>query len=166
MKQAILSFHDLYSRYANDIYKFAYWLCGDREEANDIASETFVRALTTETELRAESVKGYLLTIARNLFLKNRERHGRYSTIDESIADPGPSPHQKLEHDSEMESALALLRQLPELDRTLLLMHAEGELSLKDIAAATGLSLAAVKVRIHRARIKLVTLQQTQEAVR
>jgi RNA polymerase sigma factor (sigma-70 family) len=47
---------------------------------------------------------------------------------------------------------------LPELDRTILIMRAKEELSHEEIAAATGLSIAAVKVRLFRARAKLSAL--------
>lgn len=51
------------------------------------------------------------------------------------------------------------LQQLPEADRAALLMRAQHELPYGEIAAALGLSLAAVKVKIHRARIKLAQLR-------
>ena len=47
------------------------------------------------------------------------------------------------------------LQRLPEADRTALLMHVQDGLSYAAIASALGLSTAAVKVRVHRARIKL-----------
>jgi RNA polymerase sigma factor (sigma-70 family) len=53
---------------------------------------------------------------------------------------------------------LKALATLPELDRTVLIMRAKEELSHEEIAAATGLSIAAVKVRLFRARAKLSAL--------
>ena len=60
-------FENLYQRYARDVYRFALYLCGNTAEAEDIASETFVRVWTIRDTLRAASVKAYLFTIARNL---------------------------------------------------------------------------------------------------
>ncbi len=60
-------FHWLYTRYADDIYRFALFLCRDAAEAEDITAETFARALTGKSPLITDTVKGYLLTIARNL---------------------------------------------------------------------------------------------------
>jgi DNA-directed RNA polymerase specialized sigma24 family protein len=51
---------------------------------------------------------------------------------------------------------------LPEIDRTVLLLRAEQELSYEDIAAATGLSVAAAKVKVFRARAKLAALLQSK----
>jgi RNA polymerase sigma-70 factor (ECF subfamily) len=49
----------------------------------------------------------------------------------------------------------AALRQLPEVDRAALLMRAEDGLPYEEIAAALGLSVAAARVKVHRARLKL-----------
>ncbi len=62
-------FHELYTRYVGDIFRFALFLCGDAAEAEDITAETFARALTGKAPLVSSTVKGYLLTIARNLHL-------------------------------------------------------------------------------------------------
>ncbi|MGH2524381.1 MAG: sigma factor [Anaerolineales bacterium] len=50
----------LYERYAQDVYRFALYLCGDPVYAEDIAAETFVRAWVTPGEIRAGTVKAYL----------------------------------------------------------------------------------------------------------
>jgi RNA polymerase sigma-70 factor (ECF subfamily) len=55
----------------------------------------------------------------------------------------------------ELADVLEALQSLPEIDRAALLMHAQDELPYAEIARALGLSLTAVKVRVHRARIKL-----------
>ena len=52
MKDKTVTFHELYKRYANDVYRFAYWLCGDKDEAKDITSETFVRLWTANKKTR------------------------------------------------------------------------------------------------------------------
>jgi RNA polymerase sigma-70 factor, ECF subfamily len=57
------TFHELYSRYAADVYRFAHWLTGNPDDAKDITSETFVRAWTAPEEPRMETVKAYLFTI-------------------------------------------------------------------------------------------------------
>ena len=62
-----MTFHELYSRYSEDVYRFAHWLSGNPEVARDITSETFIRALTALEEPRMETVKAYLFAIARNL---------------------------------------------------------------------------------------------------
>ena len=63
-------FTELYKKYAPDVFRFAMYLSGNRGEAEDIVSETFVRVWTAPEPIAMATVKGYLLTIARNLFLQ------------------------------------------------------------------------------------------------
>jgi RNA polymerase sigma-70 factor, ECF subfamily len=58
---------------------------------------------------------------------------------------------------------MAALRVLPEVDRTVLLLRAQEEWSYEEIAQATGLSLAAVKVKIHRARLRLAAWRAAEQ---
>ena len=149
----------LYERYAPEVFRFALYLSADRDEAADITSETFVRAWTAPEPIRMATVKGYLFTIARNLYLQGLRRKGRHVEMDraleERIADPGASPQTQVEARSEMLAVLAALQKLPEVDRAALLMRAMDELPYEEIARALGISLAAVKVKIHRARLAL-----------
>jgi RNA polymerase sigma-70 factor, ECF subfamily len=58
----------------------------------------------------------------------------------------------------ELQRTLRAMQTLPELDRTVLLLRAEEELSYEDIAVATGLSVSAAKVKVFRARAKLIKI--------
>ena len=60
----------LYKRYAPDVNRFALYLSGDRALAEDLTSETFVRLLLAKDRVELATVKGYLFTITRNLFLQ------------------------------------------------------------------------------------------------
>jgi RNA polymerase sigma factor (sigma-70 family) len=61
-------FRDLYERYYRDVYRFALFLTGDVARAEDLTADTFVRAWTARDRIRHETVRAYLLTIARNLY--------------------------------------------------------------------------------------------------
>ena len=50
----------LYRRYSQDVYRFAYWLSGNVADAEDITSETFVRAWAGADGVRAATAKAYL----------------------------------------------------------------------------------------------------------
>jgi len=151
----VTDFDGLYRRYAPDVFRFALCLSGDRGEAEDITSETFVRAWTASDRIRAATVKGYLFTIARNLFLQSLRKRSRFVAIPETLPDPGAGPQAKAERDSELAAVLRALQRLPEIDRAALLMRAADEMTYDEIARALGISLASVKVRIHRARLAL-----------
>jgi RNA polymerase sigma-70 factor (ECF subfamily) len=152
MKQTETTFTSLYRRYANDVYRFAYWLCGDADEAKDIASETFVRVWTADVEPNRGSIKAFLLTIARNLYLHERRKSKKRAVMPEQVVDQTLQPDQLAEAVSDLQRTMSLLQTLPEIDRAVLLMRAEAGLSYEEIADATGLTLASVKVKIYRAR--------------
>ncbi|MEO6035027.1 MAG: RNA polymerase sigma factor [Verrucomicrobiota bacterium] len=152
------TFHELYVKYADDVYRFAHWLSGNPDDARDITSETFIRAFTGSDEPRLETVKAYLFTIARNLYRKQWRRASRHQMLDEGMPDPGTSPDEVAANRDEFRRTLAAVHSLPEIDRTVLLLRAEEELSYEDIAAVTGLSVAAAKVKVFRARAKLAAL--------
>lgn len=150
--------HDIYERYAPAVYRFALGLCGDPAWADDLTAETFVRALVSPNPIRAETVQAYLFTIARNLYLQAWRKERRLRRLEESVADGGLGPEKASEQQSDLRAALAALQSLPEIDRAALLMRAQDDLPYTAIADALGLSLAAVKVKIHRARLKVARL--------
>jgi RNA polymerase sigma-70 factor, ECF subfamily len=160
MGQTPITFHELYSRYAGDVYRFAYWLSRNPHDAQDITAETFVRAWTAPEEPRLESVKAYLFTIARNLHRKQWRRGSRQEALDETMPDPATQPDEAAVNREEFQRTLAAVHTLPEMDRTVLLLRAEEDLSYEDIAAMTGLSVTAAKVKVFRARAKLTALLQ------
>jgi RNA polymerase sigma-70 factor (ECF subfamily) len=162
-----VDFAELYSRYALDVFRFAYYLSGSRELAEDIAAETFTRALTVNDGVKSASVKAYLLAVARNLFVDWTRRHERTNVpIDDhlSVADPLPGPERVASDRLELDAARDALLRLPEPERTALLMATVHELPHDEIAAAVGCSRAAVKVRIHRARLHLRVLMAERNA--
>jgi RNA polymerase sigma-70 factor (ECF subfamily) len=152
------TFHDLYSRYAEDVYRFAHWLSGSPDDARDITSETFIRAWTAAEEPRMDTVKAYLFTIARNLHAKQWRRTVRHEELDEAMPDPAASPDEAAARRDDFQRTLAAVQSLPEIDRTVLLLRAEEGLSYEDIATMTGLSVACAKVKVFRARAKLAAL--------
>jgi len=155
-------FHDLYERYSRDVYRFALYLSGDPALADDIASETFVRVWSSPEPVRFATVKGYLFTIARNLWLMERRRDSRrqgLDEIDEALPDTGPGASREVEGKDELGRVLRALQQFPEVDRAALLMRAGEDLSYEEIAIALGLPVATVKVKVHRARLKLAQIR-------
>ena len=155
-------FNTLYRRYAPDVHRFALYLSGDRDEADDITSETFVRAWTAPGEIRMATVKGYLFMIARNLFLKSVRGRRRHVELDDQMRDPAPGQEAELERSSELRDALAGLQELPEVNRAALVMRAVEGMAYDEIAQALGITLAATKVKIHRARRALLERRSTR----
>jgi RNA polymerase sigma-70 factor (ECF subfamily) len=153
-----MDFADLYTRYAESVFRFAYYLCGNRALAEDIAAETFARALTVRDRIEPGSVKAYLMAVARNLFIDGARKHSRATPLTNEhllAADPSPDPEVIAGARVDLETAWEALLQVPEAERSALLMAVVAELPHEQIAASLGCSVAAVKLRIHRARVRL-----------
>ena len=151
-------FEALYKRYATDVYRFALFLAGNQAHAEDIASETFFRAWTSSDPIRTGTVKAYLLAIARNVYREMLRKGARETELNHDLPDHRPGPEEVAEKRCELGATLQALQKLSENERTALLMQAQEGLSHQQIAAALGISIAAVKVRIHRARLRLCSL--------
>jgi RNA polymerase sigma-70 factor, ECF subfamily len=156
----VTEFSEFYRRHAPDVFRFALYLSGNRDEAEEITAETFVRAFVSSDRIRMATVKGYLFTIARHLFLKSRMRRSKHVELSETLPDPGASPLEIVERESELQAALTALQKLPEIDRAALLMRAADEMPYDEIARALDISVAAAKVKVHRARLVLARMRE------
>jgi RNA polymerase sigma-70 factor (ECF subfamily) len=148
-------FSALYRAHAADVRRFALFLSGDPSLADDLVSETFIRMWNARARVDFSTVRVYLLAITRNLYLQHRRREGRRAPLDERLPDPQPGPHAHATARHELAAVLQALQALPEIDRAAVLMRAEGELPYEQIGRVLGMSEAAARVRVCRARLKL-----------
>ena len=159
----MLDFQTLYESYAGDVFRFAFWLAGEKTEAEDITSETFIRAWSRKNTIRTETLKAYLFTIARNIYLTHRRKASRQVTLEDIHTDPAPGPDKSAESRSELRRARMILETLPEIDRAAFVMRVQHELPYTEIARALDLSVGAAKVKVHRARKKLLNDRMERE---
>lgn len=155
-----MDFQSLYEKYAPAVRRFALFLCGDAMMADDITSDTFVRAWLAQERIRELTVKSYLLMIARNAYRDLQRREWRKTELDEHSADPKIGAQAHFEQKQEVQAVMAALQELPEMDRTILLMRALDEMPYEEIAQALEISVVTAKVKVHRARAKLMAARQ------
>jgi RNA polymerase sigma factor (sigma-70 family) len=72
----------------------------------------------------------------------------------------------RTEHKAELSAVLAALHQLSEVDRAALLMRVQEEMPYEEIAQTLNLPVTTVKVKVHRARLKLMRARETFQEVR
>ncbi len=159
----LTDFARLYREHSADVHRFALYLSGDPSLAQDLASEAFVRVWTAKERVELSTVRAYLFAIVRNLFLQHLRRERRRAPLDERIVDDRPGPEARVAGQTRLRAVLATLRVLPEVDRSALLMRADGELSYEEIAAVLRISVAAAKVKVHRARLRLAEALQARD---
>jgi len=152
-----MDFSELYERYARDIHRFALFLSGNHALAEDLTAETFARALVVREDLRVDTVKAYLLAIARNLYRDLLRQQSRLVSLDEApeAVDPATRPDAAIEGRLRLEEALDAMQHLSQGEREALVLAVDRDLSYERIAAILGCSVPAVKVRVHRARTRL-----------
>jgi RNA polymerase sigma factor (sigma-70 family) len=100
----------IYERYNRDVYRFALFLTGDPVRADDLVSDTFVRAWTARERIRQETVKGYLLTIARNLHRDQVRATRRLVELEETIEDEAPGVDVQVEQRGRRRRSACVLR--------------------------------------------------------
>ena len=160
------SLERLLERHERQVYRFGLKMCRDPEAAKDVLQETLIAAARTVKDFRgASSPSTWLYAIARSFCIKQRRRSKFAPEHEESIdaagadgevlqiADPGRPADDAL---AGRQVELALEKAIGELDpmyrEVLLLRDVEG-LSAAEVAEAIGVSVEAVKSRLHRARV-------------
>lgn len=150
-----------------DVYALAYRLVRDREEAADVTQEVFMRVMRSVVGFRGESAFGtWLHRVTVNTALTSlRKRSRRPQPGREAFGMPGDEgmgtvdtdagPEERAERAELLARAEAAVAALPEASRTIVVLRDIEGLSTAEVAAATGLSETAVKVRLFRARERL-----------
>lgn len=154
-----VDWEEIYATSWDDLVRYLDRKVWDPERARDLAQETFVRALSTDTEI--ENPRGWLFTVAGNLArdearATGRRRHhlqvvagGKADEVEE------PTTTEDIEMDRRRAAVRAALDRLSERDREILLLWDAG-LSYTEIAAETGLAPGAIGTTLARARRRLV----------
>ncbi len=157
-----MTFEQLYTTNFADVYRFAVWLTHDTTQAEDVASETFIRAWARRHQLRTETLKGYLFAIARNIFLKHRDQSNRHEQLPEEMADGAADPQRTAAARSDLDLVTGALYRMPTVDRLALVLRTEHSLPYEEIARVLEISVGAARVKVHRARRRLLAETMTQ----
>ena len=154
-----MDFESLYQKYAPAVRRFTLFLCGDPAMADDITSDTFLRVWVARGRIREPTVKSYLFMIARNIYCDMQRRAWRHTELDEGDINEDVSAQNRLEQKEEAAAVLEALQDLPDVDRTILLMRALEDMPYDEIAAALDITVTTAKVKVHRARIRLMKVR-------
>ncbi len=163
----------LVEKYKQPVINLAYRTLSDATEAEDLAQHVFLQVFKSAHRYQVSAkFSTWLFTITRNLCLNEIRRRSRHpaASLDEVSPDNDDQPLRQVEDvknfsppdallQSELEEKVRLaLDELPEKQRTALLLCRQEELSYEEIAQVLECSLSATKSLIHRAR---ETLKQT-----
>lgn len=154
-------------RHQGAVFRLLKRLASDKAQAEDLTQETFITALEHLSSWRGEgSARGWLLSIARSRWLMSkRTSAARHEPAEDAsleqlgLAAGWGSPADPEQLASQLEEQAVLERALQGLDeesREVLTLRDLEELSGEETAQVLGLSVAAMKSRLHRARLALV----------
>jgi len=161
------AFAELVEKYKQPVMNFVFRSLRDEIEAEDLAQNVFLQAWKSRSRYRQTAkFSTWLFTIARNLCLNEIRRRSRHpaESIEESHAEHEDQPRQQYEDKSQISPPEKLLHgelaqkieealaELPEAQRTAILLCRQDELSYEEIAEVLDCSLSATKSLIHRGR--------------
>lgn len=169
------AFDDILLRYGKQIFNLVYRYVGDYDDASDLAQEVFVNAYRALPSFRGDCrLFTWLCQIAINVCRshhRRRQREHQYvgPSLDDALTDdsgdqmepdlPDPNPRTLPDKEYERHELRRAVRQaiasLPPTQREVVLLRDIEGLSYQEVAEATGVPVAVVKTRLHRARLSL-----------
>jgi RNA polymerase sigma-70 factor (ECF subfamily) len=151
----VSDFEEVYREYFPFICRYSYSLCRNRALAEDLAQDTFLKAMKHIGSFRGECrLEVWLCQIAKNTWYTYQRKHAR---------DADELPFEPFTRDEDRESAMELHRALDSLEepaREVVSLHALGGLPFAQIAELHGKTESWARVTFHRGKLKLKEMME------
>ncbi len=148
-------FEDLYRRYANDVLRVSYFYLGDRQQAEDVTQDVFVRLLTNAPDLEEGREKAWLLKVAlnrcRDLW---RAAWVKRVVLGSPAMELTPAPDQ-MDERLERQELMYAIRRLPADFRDVILLHYYQGYGISEMADMLKVPEGTISSRLSRGRKKL-----------
>jgi RNA polymerase sigma-70 factor (ECF subfamily) len=137
----------LFERYQPGIFRYLYYRVSDRQAAEDLTSEVFVRMLRAlpDYQPQAAPFQGWLFQIARNLAIDYFRQSGRNEALTENLKAPDPVPEAALDHALTHEELRSALSKLGDEQREVIILRFVLGIPIAQVAESLGKSADAVK---------------------
>jgi RNA polymerase sigma-70 factor, ECF subfamily len=150
-----LTINEIYDLYHRDVYHFALYFTNNKQEAEDITQETFVKIMKSISNLKdPEKLKTWILSIARNTAMDMHRKRKFVSLFPEWVFDKEKdtvTPEERLIQKGEWTELQNALLKLKHQYRTVVILRGLKELSIRETAEILGCSETKVRVDYHRA---------------
>ena len=154
----------LYLRYADDVLRVSYFYLGDREKAEDVMQEVFLRVMDKQPVLREGSEKSWLLKVALNICRDQwRSSWAKRVILGSKRLDIIPADDE-LEDRTEKEALMQAVHSLPADVREVFLLFYYHRYTIEEIAKILDVQAGTVSSRLSRGRKKLKVLLEEGEA--
>jgi RNA polymerase sigma-70 factor, ECF subfamily len=152
----------LFRRYQLPLYAYVFELLHHEQTALDVLQESFINAARHIATLREDAKFGsWLFSIAHQKCQQHWRKSRREEPLDDAVAGSAsddPLPGELLMRAEQQEEFMKLLDNLPEIHRSVLLLHFLEDFSLDEIARITNTNVGTVKSRLHYAKRTLRSL--------
>ncbi|HLX21796.1 MAG TPA: RNA polymerase sigma factor [Usitatibacter sp.] len=158
------AFESLYSKHKGPLYRFVLRSVKSPGEADELFQDVWMRAIEARSRYKPQAkFTTWIYTIAHNRLIDHWRAKGlavvsmddEDRPVPEPAAAPDAEPHRIVEAERTLEKLAAAIAALPLAQREAFLLHHEGELTVAQIAAATGVNEEAAKSRLRYAMSKL-----------
>ena len=158
------SFEELYARYATDVLRMCYFYLGDKQRAEDVTQDVFVRLITNAPVLQEGREKAWLLKVAMNR-CKDLWRGSWLKRV--VLGSPAfelvPAPDEIGRHD-EQQAVMEAINSLPPSFKEVILLHYYQGYGIGEIAEMLGLPEGTISSRLSRGRKKLEGMLKGDDA--
>lgn len=152
-------FSELVGRYKKLVYSTVYYYTKDRQDADDLSQEVFLRLYKSLGNYNPEfKFSTWTIRITKNLCVDfMRKRHIASVSIDEfeSLSREEDTPERKYLHSEKSKEIRQAINELPEKYKTLILLYHQNGASYKEMADKLGQPMSIIKNRLFRARLIL-----------
>lgn len=155
MDYSTQSFERLYKENYRLMYRFAYSMLTDAEDARDAVSQVFTLVWQFKPGIQEGAERGYLLQATRNQCLHLLRRQGLRLEVEETLRQETPDTTNPEQGELLTQLRKAIREQLTEQDRRILELHYDREMTYSETAEELGISTAAVNKHISRSLSRL-----------
>lgn len=157
-------FEELYERYATDVLRVCYFYLGDRQKAEDVCQDVFVRLITTSPQLQEGREKAWLLKVAlnrcRDLW---RGAWLKRVVLGSPAFELVPAPDE-IDSLADRQEIMQAINQLPTAFKEVILLHYYQGYGISEIAEMMELPEGTISSRLSRGRKKLESILKGGDA--
>lgn len=158
-----MNIQNVYDLYVKDVYRYSFYKLGNKDEAEDVTSETFLRILQKGRLNEIENIKAWIITIARNVIYERYREKKKFSASDSSdevinIVDEDTDLEKTTLDNAVIEEIKSKLNELDEEVREIIILKIWEGLKFNEIAEVIGVKESTVKLKYYRGleKIKLM----------
>ncbi len=153
----MINFNEVYKENKNKVNRYLYYLCGDKYLAEELTQETFYQVYISYKNFKGKSsLTTWIIAISRRVYLKHLRKEQHYSSVDMQWDDlpalGNDLPEISLDYKEQQAELIEILKMLPEVYRTVVVLREIEGRSFQEIAATIEKSPATTRVILSRAK--------------